>query len=61
MPQTFPNERTVALVERGRICSGDTASPCAIVRTHYSVPGNVALTVESLRIFDDYSGHLYDP
>ena len=54
------SDRTVALVERGKICSGGTASSCAIVRTHYSVPGNVALTVESLRIFDDFPGYLDD-
>ena len=54
------SDQTVALVERGKICSGGTASSCAIVRTHYSVPGNVALTVESLRIFDDFPGYLDD-
>ena len=31
------------------------------MRTHYSVPGNVALTVESLRIFDDFPSYLDDP
>ena len=31
------------------------------MRTHYSVPGNVALTVESLRIFDDFPAYLDDP
>ena len=55
------SELTVALVERGKICSGGTASSCAIVRTHYSVPGNVALTVESLSIFDDFPAYLGDP
>ena len=55
------SELTVALVERGKICSGGTASSCAIVRTHYSVPSNVALTVESLRIFDDFPSYLDDP
>ena len=54
------SDQTVALVERGKICSGGTASSCAIVRTHYSVPGNVALTVESLRIFDDFPAYLGD-
>ncbi|MCY4478673.1 MAG: FAD-binding oxidoreductase [Rhodospirillales bacterium] len=55
------SDLTVALVERGRICSGGTASSCAIVRTHYSVPSNVALTVESLKIFDNFSSYLDDP
>ncbi len=55
------SNRTVALVERGQICSGGTASSCAIVRTHYSVPSNVALTVQSLKIFDDFPTYLDDP
>ena len=55
------SDRTVALVERGQICSGGTASSCAIVRTHYSVPSNVALTVQSLKIFDDFPTYLDDP
>ena len=54
------SDLTVALVERGRICSGGTASSCAIVRTHYSVPSNVALTVESLKIFDNFPSYLDD-
>ena len=55
------SDQTVALIERGQICSGGTASSCAIVRTHYSVPSNVALTVESLKIFDDFPTYLDDP
>ncbi|MDE0002487.1 MAG: FAD-binding oxidoreductase [Rhodospirillaceae bacterium] len=51
----------VALVERGQICSGGTASSCAIVRTHYSVPSNVELTVQSLKIFDEFPTYLDDP
>ena len=55
------SNQTVALVERGQICSGGTASSCAIVRTHYSVPSNVALTVESLKIFDNFPTYLDYP
>ena len=55
------SNRTVALVERGQICSGGTATSCAIVRTHYSVPSNVALAVHSLKIFDDFPTYLDDP
>lgn len=55
------SDLTVALLERGQICSGGTASSCAIVRTHYSVPSNVALTVESLKIFDEFPAYLDDP
>jgi sarcosine oxidase subunit beta len=39
----------VAVVERGEICSGGTAKSCAIVRSHYSVPSNTALTLKSTR------------
>ena len=55
------SNRTVALVERGQICSGGTASSCAIVRTHYSVSSNVELTVQSLKIFDEFPTYLDDP
>ena len=48
-------------MERGQICSGGTATSCAIVRTHYSVPSNVALAVHSLKIFDDFPTYLDDP
>ena len=55
------SNQTVALVERGQICSGGTASSCAIVRTHYSVSSNVELTVQSLKIFDEFPSYLDDP
>ena len=55
------SDRTVALVERDQICSGGTARSCAIVRTHYSVPSNTALTVGSLEMFGDFPNYLDDP
>ena len=50
----------VALVERGRICTGGTAKSCAIVRTHYSIPSNTALTVKTLEIFANFQDQLGD-
>ncbi len=44
----------VVLLERDSICSGGTAKSCAIVRTHYSVHGNMVHAVESLKIFRDF-------
>lgn len=50
----------VCVVERGQVCSGGTAKSCAIVRTHYSVPSNTALTVRSLAMFDAFPDWLDD-
>jgi len=50
----------VCVVERGQVCTGGTAKSCAIVRTHYSVPSNTALTVRSLAMFDAFQEWLED-
>ena len=50
----------VCVVERGQVCTGGTAKSCAIVRTHYSVPSNTALTVRSLAMFDAFQDWLED-
>jgi glycine/D-amino acid oxidase-like deaminating enzyme len=50
----------VCVVERGQACTGGTAKSCAIVRTHYSVPSNTALTVRSLAMFGDFRDWLDD-
>lgn len=50
----------VCVVERGALCSGGTAKSCAIVRSHYSVPSNTALTLRSLRIFASFGDWLED-
>ncbi len=50
----------VCVVERGQVCSGGTAKSCAIVRTHYSVPSNTALTVRSLAMFGAFPDWLDD-
>jgi glycine/D-amino acid oxidase-like deaminating enzyme len=50
----------VCVVERGEPCSGGTAKSCAIVRSHYSVPSNTALTLASLEIFAGFKAWLED-
>ncbi len=50
----------VCVVDRGQVCTGGTAKSCAIVRTHYSVPSNTALTVRSLAMFDAFPDWLDD-
>jgi len=50
----------VCVVERDQVCSGGTAKSCAIVRTHYSVPSNTALTVRSLEMFGAFRDWLDD-
>ena len=50
----------VCVVERGAVCSGGTARSCAIVRSHYSVPSNTALTLKSLEILAEFSDYLED-
>ena len=51
----------VCVVEQGELCSGGTAKSCAIVRSHYSVATNTALTLKSLAIFRDFAAWLDDP
>jgi len=50
----------VCVVERGELCSGGTAKSCAIVRSHYSVPSNTALTLASLEMFAAFTDWLED-
>ncbi len=50
----------VCVVERGQACTGGTAKSCAIVRTHYSVASNTALTVRSLAMFATFRDWLED-
>ncbi len=53
--------RRVLLLERGQLGSGTTAQSSCILRTHYSVPENVALAKAALDIFDDFPAYLSDP
>ena len=50
----------VLLLERGTLGSGTSAQSSCIVRTHYSVPINVALSQAALAIFDDFPSYLGD-
>ncbi len=49
----------VCVVDRGPVCGG-TAKSCAIVRSHYSVPSNTALTLRSLEMFGAFTDWLED-
>ena len=50
----------VCIVDRGPVCGGGTAKSCAIVRSHYSVPSNTALTLRSLEMFGAFRDWLED-
>jgi glycine/D-amino acid oxidase-like deaminating enzyme len=50
----------VLLVERGELGGGTTAQSSCIVRTHYSVPENVALARAALDVFVDFRRYLDD-
>jgi len=51
----------VLLLERGALGGGTTAQSSCIVRTHYSVPENVALARQGLAIFSDFASYLDEP
>jgi sarcosine oxidase, subunit beta len=50
----------VLLLERGQLGGGTSAQSSCIVRTHYSVPDNVALARAALAIYGDFSNYLED-
>jgi len=50
----------VLLLERGTLGGGTSAQSSCIVRTHYSVPINVALSNAALDIFADFPAYLED-
>jgi len=50
----------VLLLERGELGGGTTAQSSCIVRTHYSVPENVALAQAALDVFADFQRYLDD-
>ena len=50
----------VLLLERDRLGSGTSAQSSCIVRTHYSVPENVALAQAALAVFRDFRNYLDD-
>lgn len=53
-------QRRVLLLERGRIGEGTTAQSSCILRTHYTVPGNVLLAQAAWRVYEDFPGYLDD-
>lgn len=52
--------RRVLLAERGAIGGGTTAQSSCILRTHYSVPENIALARASWAIYADFARYLDD-
>jgi len=48
------------LLERGQLGNGTTAQSSCILRTHYSVPENVALAKAALAIFNEFPAYLED-
>ncbi|MYH09048.1 MAG: FAD-binding oxidoreductase [Gemmatimonadales bacterium] len=48
------SDASVALFDRGEVCGGGTGRSCAIIRSHYSVASNTALTLRSLEVFGDF-------
>ncbi len=53
-------QRRVLLLERGQIGQGTTAQSSCILRTHYTVPENVALAKAAWKVFADFAGYLDD-
>lgn len=53
-------QRRVLLLERGQIGQGTTAQSSCILRTHYTVPENVALARAAWEIFADFPRYLDD-
>jgi len=52
--------RRILLLDRGRIGEGTTAQSSCILRTHYTVPENVALALSAWRAYEDFAGYLDD-
>jgi sarcosine oxidase, subunit beta len=50
----------VRVLDRGRIAEGTSAQSSGILRTHYSVPSNVALARQSWRVFEHFAAELQD-
>lgn len=50
----------VLVLDRTQVGAGTTAQSSGILRTHYSVPENVALARRSWRVFQDFAAYLED-
>lgn len=53
--------RSVLVLDRAQIGTGTTSQSSGILRTHYSVPENVALARMSWDVFKDFPRYLDDP
>ena len=52
--------KSVLVLEQGQIGAGTTAQSSGILRTHYSVPENVAMAKDSWHVFTDFANYLGD-
>jgi sarcosine oxidase, subunit beta len=52
--------KNVLVLDRLQIGAGTTSQSSGILRTHYSIPENVALARASWQIFKDFAGYLGD-
>lgn len=47
--------RSILILDKGAVCSGDTAKSCAIVRTHYSNPLTCRMATTGRDVLADFS------
>ncbi len=52
--------KSVLVLEQSQIGAGTTSQSSGILRTHYSVPENVALAKDSWKVFTDFANYLGD-
>jgi sarcosine oxidase subunit beta len=52
--------KSVLVLEQSQIGAGTTSQSSGILRTHYSVPENVALAKDSWQVFTDFANYLGD-
>jgi sarcosine oxidase subunit beta len=52
--------RSVVVLDRGQVGSGTSSQSSGILRTHYSVPENVALARRSWQAFESFAAYLDD-
>lgn len=52
--------RSVLVLDRTQVGAGTTSQSSGILRTHYSVPENVALAQASWKVFEDFAGYIGD-
>ena len=52
--------KSVLVLEQSQIGAGTTSQSSGILRTHYSVPENVALAKDSWKVFTNFANYLGD-